>query len=389
MTARTTPTPPTGRIVLLGATGFTGRLAAHALFRLGRRPTLAARSPQKLGALAAELSGLHGGTVSTEVTDVADAATLVRLVGPGDVLVTTVGPFGRLGHAAAAAAASAGAAYVDSTGEPAFIREVFERYAAPARDSGAVLLPAFGCDYVPGNLAAGLAIASARTAVTKVDVGYFLDGLQARGASGAVSSGTAASLLHAMGEPGYSYRGGRLVTEVMGRRRATFGVGGARRSGVAIGSSEHLSLPRLFPALQEVGVYLGWFGPATRLVQGLAHALPAPGSTSRLAAIQAKGRTAMVARLEARSGRGPSAEDMAKSGTRVVAVAYDRAGRAVGRGELAGVNGYLFTGEMLAWAAARAADGKVAGPGVLGPLEAFGVADLLDGVRAAGLRQVG
>ena len=80
------------RIVLFGATGYTGRLAAEAMVERGLRPVLAARGRERLEAMAAELGGLE-----TAVADVADPAERRELVERGDVLVTTVGPFARWG----------------------------------------------------------------------------------------------------------------------------------------------------------------------------------------------------------------------------------------------------------------------------------------------------
>ena len=117
-----------GRIVLFGATGYTGRLTAEALVARGDRPVLAGRSAERLArAGRAELGGLE-----TAVADVADPASVRALVEPGDVIVATVGPFARWGDPAVEAAIDAGACYLDSTGEPAFIRRVFERFG-PAR----------------------------------------------------------------------------------------------------------------------------------------------------------------------------------------------------------------------------------------------------------------
>ncbi|MFH7422596.1 hypothetical protein RA276_28700, partial [Pseudomonas syringae pv. tagetis] len=59
------------------------------------------------------------------------------LVSEGDVLVTTVGPFERLGDVAADAAASQGAHYLDSTGEVGFVRRLQERYPAASDDAAA------------------------------------------------------------------------------------------------------------------------------------------------------------------------------------------------------------------------------------------------------------
>ena len=117
-----------GRIVLFGATGYTGRLTAEAMVARGDRPVLAGRSPERLAALAAEL-----GDLETAVADVADPATVRALVEAGDALVATVGPFARWGDPAVEAAIDAGACYIDSTGEPAFIRRVFERFGPRGR----------------------------------------------------------------------------------------------------------------------------------------------------------------------------------------------------------------------------------------------------------------
>src|SRR5207247_8262039 len=95
------------RIVVFGATGFTGRLVAEALVHGGARPVLAARSAERLDALAGEL----GGNLETAVADVARPDTVRALVERGDVLVSTVGPFRRYGEPAVRAAIAAGAHY--------------------------------------------------------------------------------------------------------------------------------------------------------------------------------------------------------------------------------------------------------------------------------------
>src|SRR4051794_21998303 len=120
------------RIVLFGATGYTGDLTARALVARGHRPVLAARNAERVAALAGELGGLETG-----VADVARPDSIRALLEPGDVLISTVGPFARWGEAAVTAAIGAGAHYLDSTGEPPFIREVFERHGPAAAKAGA------------------------------------------------------------------------------------------------------------------------------------------------------------------------------------------------------------------------------------------------------------
>ena len=246
------------RIVLFGATGYTGRLTAEAMVERGLKPVLAARSQDKLDALAEEL----GGGFETATADVADPPSVRALVEKGDVLVTTVGPFARWGAPAAAAATTAGAHYIDSTGEPPFIREVFERYSPAAEQAGIGMLTALGYDWVPGNLAGGLALERAGELATRVDVGYFITG-----GGGSMSGGTKASLVGAIAEPAFAYRDGRIQTERGAKRVRSFPVGSKQLQGVSVGSSEHFTLPRVAPRLREVNAYLGWFGPASRAMQ--------------------------------------------------------------------------------------------------------------------------
>ncbi|MFB7481969.1 saccharopine dehydrogenase NADP-binding domain-containing protein, partial [Streptomyces anulatus] len=147
----------TGRIVVLGATGYTGGLVLKALLRRGVRPTVAGRNPGALAALATRSGGLDH-----LVVDAATPDDLKRHLGRGDVLITTVGPFERFGFPVSQAAADAGAHYIDSSGEVGFVRTLHARHHRRARETGAVMLPAFGYDYVPGILAAALAVRTAR-----------------------------------------------------------------------------------------------------------------------------------------------------------------------------------------------------------------------------------
>ena len=145
---------------------------AEELIAAGERPVLAGRSAERLASLAAEL----GGGLETAVADVARPASCGALVERGDVLVATVGPFMRFGRPAVEAAVAAGATYIDSTGEPPFIREVFERYGEAAERADCALMTAMGYDFVPGNLAGALALERAGDAAVRVDTGYFFTG---------------------------------------------------------------------------------------------------------------------------------------------------------------------------------------------------------------------
>lgn len=355
-----------GRIVLFGATGYTGGLAARALVARGAAPLLAARSRERVEALAAELGGLD-----SAVADVARPQTVRALLQAGDVLVSTVGPFVRWGEPAVRAAIDAGAHYIDSTGEPPFIRAVFERHGADAEAAGAGLLTAFGYDYVPGNVAGALALREAGPRAVSVDIGYFVGG----GAQ--PSGGTRASAAGMLAEPAYAFAGGRLVSERTARSVRAFD----GRPAISIGATEQFALPRVHPGLRDARVWLGWFGPASRPLQALS---AATAIATRLPGVRGA--------IEATAGRfvkgstgGPDAAARAKARSHIVAIASDADGAPLATVRLAGDNPYDFTGAILAWGATTAARGGVHGTGALGPVDAFGLDALEAGVAEAGI----
>lgn len=370
-----------GRIVLYGATGYMGGLVAQAMVASGARPVLAGRSRHRLNAVAARLARAGGGIeLDTAVVDIEKPDPLRNLLRVGDVLVSTAGPFLKVGRPVVAAAVGAGATYLDSSGEPPFIREVFEEFGPRAERTGAVLLTAFGYDYIPGNLAGTIALDAAGPAVTEVHVGYFVRGNIRKG----TSAGTRASVAGVLLEPGYAFHGGRVVGERTAAHVKSFKFHGGKREAFSIGSSEHFTLPRLRARaagahdvppqarLTDVGVYLGWYGAATWPVHYLS-ALAAP--MERLPgvrhALDAEARRIQQRRAEPATGR-PIRSD-------VVAVASDASGATLATVHLTGGDPYSSTAPMLAWAAGRAAVQGVQPAGALGPVEAFG----LESIEAA------
>jgi short subunit dehydrogenase-like uncharacterized protein len=360
------------RIVVFGATGYTGRLVAERLVARGARPVLAGRSEERLRELAERLGGLEWARA-----DAVRANSVFALVEDGDVLVSTVGPFVKWGDAAVRAAIAAGCTYLDSTGEPAFIRRVFEGLGRSAARAGARLLPALGYDYVPGALAGGLALERAPGAV-RVDVGYFALG----GMASSLSAGTRQSLVGAGLEPNHAFRDGAIRAVRPAERVRSFAVAGRPRAAVSVGGAEHFSLPPGHPALREVNVYLGWVGWMARPVQA--------GALAGAVALRLPGaRGVLRAAGERLAGLVPDPEPGTVPGgtSWIVAEAFDAAGERLARVTLTGSDGYDFTASFMAWAARHAAGEGIAGTGALGPLEAFGLRGLEAGCREAGLAE--
>jgi short subunit dehydrogenase-like uncharacterized protein len=379
------------RIVLLGATGFTGNRVLRELLAAGEKPTLVGRNSAKMAAAAGRL-GAELPAVEVDVTSLGD---LERVFTSNDVVLSTVGPFMKLGLATVTAAAHAGAHYLDSTGEATFLRRVFGLDSV-AVASGATLIPAFGYDYVPGNLAGALAVGKAGERASQVEVGYFLtrsglgDELQYRSTLRDVyaltTGGTRATLVRASAENALAYRPTRsgapahLHEERAGARARTFEFAGVKRDAMSVGGSEHLGLPESFPQLQTVDVYLGWLGRWTRPVRAVS-SLMAPLMRSEKA-------RANLAKL-AENLPGADREPDANGRSLVLATARDASGRVLAKTGLTGPDPYEMTGSLLAWGAVRAADPDAdLAPGVHGPVAGFGLEALLQGAAAAGLEDV-
>lgn len=156
------PTPAAGRpydVVLLGATGFTGRLTAWHLARqlhgTSTRWAIAGRNHAKLAALRAEL----GGDPAIEVADVGDLVGLLDLAARTRALATTVGPFARYGEPVVQACVRSQTHYADITGEPGFVQLVRDRYGADARRRGVMVVPCCGFESVPPDLGVQFTVA--------------------------------------------------------------------------------------------------------------------------------------------------------------------------------------------------------------------------------------
>ncbi|GAA4809647.1 saccharopine dehydrogenase family protein [Nocardioides caeni] len=359
------------RIIVFGATGYTGELVTRSLVRSGAAPLLVARSRDRVAALAEELGGLD-----IAVADAGDASALAAVVGRNDVLVSTVGPFLKYGEAAVRVAAECGATYFDSTGEGPFIREVFERWGPVAAANGGALLSAFGFDFVPGSLVGALALEEAGPAATAVDVAYFVKDV-------GTSGGTRASIGGMMVEDAFALTGGTISAERAGRRIEQFDVHGRSLTGVSIPGAEHLALPASYPQLQDVGVFLG-APPAVARAMSVAGVASWPARRFGPAKALVGGAVGLVVKG---STGGPSAEQRARGRSFAVGIARDAAGRELSSVTLDGADPYDFTADILSWGARTAQEDGLDGVGGLGPVGAFGLERLTVGCAEAGFRR--
>ena len=372
------------KIVLLGATGFTGRLTAEAMVRAGLAPVLAGRNPERLQDLTRELTRIApaGKAPTWEQADATIPESVIGLVSdPTEVLVSTAGPFSVVGAPAISAAIKSGCTYIDSTGEAGFIRHVFEQ-SEQAAATGARLIPACGYDFIPGNFAGALALRNCRDRgdiPASIDIGYFTRGPMS------MSSGTQASAIASLGATGYQFRDGVLKNAALGTEFGEFTlVDGKKVGGISIGGTEQFGLPAMSPSLLEVNVFLGWAGKWSKPISKFARVTQVfnkiPGSSALTQRV--------TDRAMATTGEGPTGSDLFRGTSIAVATVRDLVGRPLETVQVEGPAPYPLTAELLAWAAAMATAGKVRGAGALDPISAFGLGPFIAGCTAVGLHQV-
>ncbi len=145
-------------IVVLGATGFVGRLvAAHLAAHApeGAEIALAGRDPGKLERVRRDLPE-RAHTWPLLFVDTGDGPAVEEMARHTMVVLTTVGPYAAYGLPVVQACADAGTHYVDLTGEALFVRDSADRYAKTARQNGARIVHACGFDSVPSDLSVHL-----------------------------------------------------------------------------------------------------------------------------------------------------------------------------------------------------------------------------------------
>ncbi|MEU6945043.1 saccharopine dehydrogenase NADP-binding domain-containing protein [Streptomyces sp. NPDC046316] len=377
-------------VVLFGATGFVGELTAEYLAEhapAGCRWALAGRSRAKLTALRERLAARwpRCAELPLVVADSADADAVRELAASTRVVATTVGPYVWYGEGLVAACAETGTDYVDLTGESEFVDEMYVRYDARARETGARIVHACGFDSVPHDLGVYYTVQQ-----LPKDVPLRIDGFVRAGAI--FSGGTLASALTAMGRGREILRAAherRLHEPRLVGRRARAPLGGPRFSRET--GTWALPLPTIDAQVVERSARaLEAYGPDFRYrhyasVKTLPMAL---GGTAVVGAGVAAAQLAPVRRWlmdRHEPGQGPSAERRARSWFSVRFVG-EGGGRRVFTEVSGGDPGYGETAKILAESAlCLALDDLPKTSGQVTTAVAMGDA-LLGRLREAGIR---
>ncbi|KAL6891292.1 Saccharopine dehydrogenase domain-containing protein [Trichoderma longibrachiatum] len=144
-------------LVVFGATGYTGRLAAEyitANFPVNVKWAIAGRSESKLQAVAEDCKKLNPdrNPPAIETASVDNFEQMSALANKTFVLITTVGPYSARGEHAVKACAEAGTHYFDVTGESPWTYRMIKKYEKTAKESGAILIPQIGLESAPADL---------------------------------------------------------------------------------------------------------------------------------------------------------------------------------------------------------------------------------------------
>ena len=318
-------------LAILGVTGFTGRLVLDEARRAGLEVRLVGRRREALEELAAAGEDVR-------VADARRSAEMIAACDGCEVVLSCAGPFLPIGLGPVLGAIAVGAHYLDTSGEQAWVRHLHERV-----DDGPVIVPAFGFDFVPGDLAARLAAAQVDGPLDEIVVAYSVEGV-------GTSRGTRRTIGHVLGQAQVAWQDGRLVPSRFGEttRRIRFPFG--ERSVVEWSGTEPITVPR-HTDVRNVRSYVR--APALAANMGRVGRLAGP-----------------AVRLGARFGpAAPSEESRRASRFTVVAEARGQGGE--GRAVLQGSDVYGLTALLLVRGAQMLLAGEERGRGVLAPAEAF------------------
>ncbi|MDR9419423.1 saccharopine dehydrogenase family protein [Gracilimonas sp.] len=176
-------------LILIGATGFTGKRAARYLSNHAPKDLkwgIAARNEHKLQKVA----GLLDITADRcFIVDTTEKSQVEDVVSQSKIIMTTVGPFSLYGENVIAACAKFGTHYLDITGEVGFIKKMKEKYGETAQQNGAKIIPFSGFDSVPADISAYLLSQEFNNPDKLTLTSYY-------SISGGFNGGTIATMLH-------------------------------------------------------------------------------------------------------------------------------------------------------------------------------------------------
>jgi short subunit dehydrogenase-like uncharacterized protein len=358
------------RVLVHGATGFTGKLVCDALARRGVAFAISGRSAEKLAAL-----GHSVGATEQCVVDLATPESIRAAVDGRAIVCACAGPFALVGEPMLATCARLGVHYVDTTGEQGFVGLAVARYRATAEASGACAVPAMAYEVAPADWAAHMAGERVGGEPEAIAIAYATR--IAEGYAAATTRGTKKSAVGmvADAEP-QQFIDGALHREPAGAVVRRFSLSNGKSvTAVSFPSPEAVVVPMHTGARTVRSFMVMGSGTARALHLGRAIAPIALRVFRKI--------------LERRIERAPEGPEGEARQVQFEIVAEARRGDKVAQVSVIGRDPYGLTAEIQAYAAERAIEGEIKASGVVGPSQAFAPKRALDALAPFGVRVVG
>lgn len=145
-------------LVLLGATGYTGKLCAEYITKslpTSLKWAVSGRSHERLSALVEEIKSYNPDRIQPAVEVVTLTLDELRsLAQKSRLILNTVGPYFRYSSPVIQACAENGTHYLDVTGESPWVYEMIQKFHHVAKANSAIIIPEIGLESAPSDLLA-------------------------------------------------------------------------------------------------------------------------------------------------------------------------------------------------------------------------------------------
>jgi len=189
-------------VIVLGATGFTGRQAVMALVHraasLPLRWAVAGRNRDKLNAMLAEVVPAAVPQPGVVVVDTTDLVGLQTLAAQTQVLLNLAGPYAETGESVVQACIANATHHLDLSGETFWVQQLVQRHHRAAQAAKVKIIASCGYEALPFDLATLWAATQVRErfgeACREVKIVVSFTGKRITSIRDAVSGGTVASM---------------------------------------------------------------------------------------------------------------------------------------------------------------------------------------------------
>jgi NAD(P)-dependent dehydrogenase (short-subunit alcohol dehydrogenase family) len=189
------------KVVVYGASGYTGRLVCEYLRQYNVPFVAAGRSQEKLeDSMAHHVAGIETADYEVRTVD-HEVEKLAELFDGASVVCNTVGPFSTLGPVVVEAALAAGVHYTDTTGEQDWLMTCDEQWGEKYAEAGLLLAPGIAQMYTTGEIAAQLCLE--KPGLDTLDIAVFWGGSPTIASTETILVNAASSAAHYLEQNAY------------------------------------------------------------------------------------------------------------------------------------------------------------------------------------------